>query len=98
MLAAIGEFACREKPRHLLLIRLVIFNREMLPGFEDALKQEEGRSFKKQASLLSRGFGKNAYFCIILEIKWRLSGGIWLGSVTCKHSVVGSNAAVGYFL
>ncbi|XP_022096567.1 poly [ADP-ribose] polymerase 14-like [Acanthaster planci] len=54
MLAAIGEFACRENPRHLHLIRLVIYKREMLPGFEDALKQEEGRSFKKQAGLLSR--------------------------------------------
>ncbi|XP_038046790.1 protein mono-ADP-ribosyltransferase PARP14-like [Patiria miniata] len=57
MLAAIGEFVCREKPRHLLFVRLVIFKPEMLPDFETALRQEEGRSYKKQASLFSRGLG-----------------------------------------
>ncbi|XP_022096545.1 poly [ADP-ribose] polymerase 14-like isoform X2 [Acanthaster planci] len=55
MLAAIGEFACREpKPRHLQLIRLVIFKPEMFPQCEDALKQG-GRSYTDKTSLLSKG-------------------------------------------
>ncbi|XP_038045720.1 protein mono-ADP-ribosyltransferase PARP14-like [Patiria miniata] len=62
MLAAIGEFVCREKPRHTLLVRLVIFKPEMLPDFETALRQAEGRSYKKQASLLSRSSGRAKSF------------------------------------
>ena len=57
MLAAIWEFACREKPRHLILIRLVILDQVMFSRFEDAVKQEEGRSFKKKSGLLAKGIG-----------------------------------------
>ncbi|XP_038046788.1 protein mono-ADP-ribosyltransferase PARP14-like [Patiria miniata] len=57
MLAAIGEFVCREKPRNLQLVRLIIFKADMLHGFEAALKQNEDRSYKKQASFPSAGLG-----------------------------------------
>ena len=58
MLKAIGEFACRKKPQHLHLIRLVIFQQGMLPGFQDALKREVGRSYKQSKGFLSKGLGK----------------------------------------
>ncbi|XP_022091731.1 poly [ADP-ribose] polymerase 14-like isoform X2 [Acanthaster planci] len=57
MLAAVGEFAVQKKPRHLHLIRLVIFQPRMVTGFQDALKKEVGTSYKKQKGLVSKGIG-----------------------------------------
>ncbi len=55
MLKAIGEFACRKKPQHLHLIRLVIFQPKMLPDFQKALDKEVGQSYKQSKGFLQRG-------------------------------------------
>ncbi|XP_022091672.1 poly [ADP-ribose] polymerase 14-like [Acanthaster planci] len=55
MLKAVGEFAVQRKPRHLHLIRLVIFLPNMVSGFQDALHREVGTSYKKQKGWLSKG-------------------------------------------
>ncbi|XP_071793808.1 protein mono-ADP-ribosyltransferase PARP14-like isoform X2 [Asterias amurensis] len=58
MLKAIGEFACRKKLQyHLRLIRLVIFQREMLTDFQKALKEEVGHSYKQSKGILQRRYG-----------------------------------------
>ena len=59
MLKAIGEFACKKKPQHhLRLIRLVIFQREMLTDFQKGLKEEVGHSYKQSKGILQRGYGE----------------------------------------
>ncbi|XP_038071240.1 protein mono-ADP-ribosyltransferase PARP14-like [Patiria miniata] len=57
MLTAVGEFAVRKKPQYLRLIRLVIFQRDMVSGFQDALKSGVGTSYREQKVLLSKGLG-----------------------------------------
>ncbi|XP_038071270.1 protein mono-ADP-ribosyltransferase PARP14-like isoform X2 [Patiria miniata] len=58
IMTAVGEFAVRKKPQYLRLIRLVIFQRDMVSGFQDALQKEVGTSFKEQKGFFSKGLGK----------------------------------------
>ncbi|XP_071793819.1 uncharacterized protein [Asterias amurensis] len=55
MLEAIGEFACRKKPQHLHLIRLVVFQPAMLPIFQKALENNVGKSYKQSKGILEKG-------------------------------------------
>ncbi|XP_071793811.1 protein mono-ADP-ribosyltransferase PARP14-like isoform X2 [Asterias amurensis] len=55
MLKAIGEFACRKKPQHLHLIRLVVFQPAMLPIFQKALENNVGQSYKQSKGFLQKG-------------------------------------------
>ncbi|XP_071795559.1 uncharacterized protein [Asterias amurensis] len=57
MLEAIGEFACRKKPQHLHLIRLVVFQPAMLPIFQKALENNVGKSYKQSKGILQKGVG-----------------------------------------
>ncbi|XP_072024947.1 protein mono-ADP-ribosyltransferase PARP14-like [Amphiura filiformis] len=55
LIDAIGEFATNEKPKSLQLVKLVIFQADMIPVFEDTLKTKSGDSFKKPEGAWKRG-------------------------------------------
>ncbi|XP_072025647.1 protein mono-ADP-ribosyltransferase PARP14-like [Amphiura filiformis] len=55
LLDAIGEFAASGKAKHLLLIRLSIFQPALMKVFQDQMRSKEGDSYTAQKSLLQRG-------------------------------------------
>ncbi|XP_072025000.1 protein mono-ADP-ribosyltransferase PARP14-like [Amphiura filiformis] len=55
LIDAIAEFATKDKPKNLQLVKLVIFQQDMVPVFEETLKAMAGKSFKKPEGLFKRG-------------------------------------------
>ena len=55
LIDAIGEFAANENPTKLQMVKLAIFQQDMIPVFEDTLKRKAGDSFKKSETTLRRG-------------------------------------------
>ena len=58
LIDAIGEFATQDKPKNLQLVKLVIFQQDMIPAFEETFKNKAGASYKKHEGLLKRGMSK----------------------------------------
>ena len=62
LIDAIGEFVTSEQPKNVRLVKLVIFQQDMIPVFEETLKTKSGSTFKKPDSVLTRGLSK--YACV----------------------------------
>ncbi|XP_072026437.1 protein mono-ADP-ribosyltransferase PARP14-like [Amphiura filiformis] len=56
LLDAIGEFAVNTNRKSLLLVKLTIFQRGMLPAFAGAMKAKEAFSYKPQKGFFRKGF------------------------------------------
>ncbi|XP_072025906.1 protein mono-ADP-ribosyltransferase PARP14-like isoform X2 [Amphiura filiformis] len=55
LLDAIGEFAASGKAKHLLLIKLTIFQPALMKVFQDQMRSKEGDSYSAQKTFLQRG-------------------------------------------
>ena len=67
LIDAIGEFATQDKPKNLQLVKLVIFQQDMIPTFEETFKSKAGASYKKHEGFLKRGMSEFSIIICLLN-------------------------------